>query len=168
MTHPVGEYSYAFPTLHVCSPRELIHCLYKEHDPSKCAQCLHWVVHPVAVMTVGHPNCLQTTGQPPKSQPLLHTVPTLPGLTSTLPRTHQPPASAPLFVFPLEQVKVAVGQDPKQVKQLFLRLLIYFSKPVLRNISEPIYGTVGDYHFHRNSKPNSSVTGFKEAMTQKQ
>lgn len=42
LQHLARGYSYAFPTPHVCSPKELTHSLYKKPYPSRCLQSLHW------------------------------------------------------------------------------------------------------------------------------
>ena len=121
LLHPVGEYSYAFPTPHVCSPRELIHCLDKTHDPSKCAQCLHWNWSILWLWwQLDIPAAYKRQRQQPSPSRCCTQFPTLPGLSPPLSQNtwfDQPPASVPCL-FPLEQVKAAIGQDPKASKMI--------------------------------------------------
>lgn len=42
LQHLARGYSCAFPTPHVCSPKELTHSRYKKPYPSRCPQSLHW------------------------------------------------------------------------------------------------------------------------------
>lgn len=165
LLHPVGEYSYAFPTPHVCSPRELIHCLDKTHDPSKCARCLHWNW---SILWLWWQLDIPAAYKPRRRQPspsrCYTQFPTLPGLSPPLSQNtwlYQPPASAPCLS-PLEQqVKVAIGQDPKASKMIIPQITYLFFKSSF----EKQFWTYVWYNrrlsFHRNSKSNSSATGFK-------
>lgn len=121
LLHPVGEYSYAFPTPHVCSPRELIHCLDKTHDPSKCAQCLHWNWSILWLWwQTDIPAAYKRQRRQPSPSQCCTQFPTLPGLSPPLSQNtwfDQPPASVPCL-FPLEQVKAAICQDPKASKMI--------------------------------------------------
>lgn len=60
------------------------------------------LAHPVALIAVGHPSCLQTTETTSMSQPLLHTVPhSSCTFTSTLPEhLFSPPVSLSSLSFP--------------------------------------------------------------------
>lgn len=75
------------------------------------------LAHPVALITVGHSSCLQTTETAAKSQPLLHTVPHSSWtFTSTLPEHLFSPAVS-LSSFSVPPVTTGKGSNRSRSKE---------------------------------------------------
>lgn len=111
------------------------------------------LVHPVALMKVGHPNCLQITETSSMSQPLLHTVPHSSWtFTSTLPEHLFSPATSlsSLSVPPVTMDKGSNwSRSKEQVENYYaLDYLLIFQIQVWETFLDlSIHGTIGKCNF---------------------